>query len=308
MDTMTGKRRRTGPGRMVAPLLVAALCACGAARDGAVTPEPAGLLPLGDGKVSTSPRVGYVFACQTVFRGAPAGSAPWISGTSWDPAAKPVVQGAADWPDAQLTITREGASRVVRTNNLPTHTTGTFPIARTDPAFAYDGNPNPIRAQEVLLRLTAAPQAAAAPGCVPQGLIGVTLSGAALYNALDVDGRDAAAHEVQDTCSGHPQAQGQYHYHSYSPCLGGDAGKRGQHSDLVGYALDGFGVYGPFGEGGARLTNADLDVCHGHTHSVAWDGAAATLYHYHVTAEYPYSIGCFRGTPATVARAARTRA
>ena len=307
MNTFTGWR--TGAGRLLAPLLVALLCACGAGRDGAVGPEPAGRLPLGDGKISTSPRVGYVFSCQTVFgANPPTGSAPWISGTSWHPAAKPVVRGSVDWPDAQLTIAREGASRVVRSNNLPTHTTGTFPIARTDPAFVYDGNPNPIRAQEVLLRLPAVPQAAAAPGCVPQGMIGVTLSGAALYNALDVAGRDAAAHEVQDACSGHPQRDGQYHYHSYSPCLDDTAGARGQHSDLVGYALDGFGVYGPLGEGGARLSNADLDVCHGHTHSVTWDGAAATLYHYHVTAEYPYSIGCFRGTPATVARAARTRA
>lgn len=62
MNMITGRRGRTGPGRLLATVLVALVCACGALRDGAVTPQPAGLLPLGDGKVSTSPRVGYVFS------------------------------------------------------------------------------------------------------------------------------------------------------------------------------------------------------------------------------------------------------
>ena len=76
------------------------------------------------------------------------------------------------------------------------------------------------------------------------------------------------------------------------------AGDAGRHSDLVGYALDGYGLYGPFGENGARLTNADLDACHGHTHTIPWDGAPVSLYHYHVTREYPYTVGCYHGTPA----------
>ena len=59
------------------------------------------------------------------------------------------------------------------------------------------------------------------------GMIGFTVTGVALYNALDAAGRDAAAHEVQDLCDGHPQGRGQYHYHSSSPCLPGAEGGRG---------------------------------------------------------------------------------
>lgn len=63
------------------------------------------------------------------------------------------------------------------------------------------------------------------------------------------------------------------------------------------YALDGFGIYGPQGEGGRVMTNADLDECHGHEHSVAGDtGKIATRYHYHATAEFPYLVGCYKGT------------
>jgi len=40
------------------------------------------------------------------------------------------------------------------------------------------------------------------------------------------------------------------------------------HSALLGYAFDGFGIYGLYGESGKELTNADLDECHGHTHVI----------------------------------------
>jgi len=48
------------------------------------------------------------------------------------------------------------------------------------------------------------------------------------------------------------------------------------------------------------LTNADLDECHGHTSEIVWDGVAQQMYHYNATAEYPYTVGCFKGTPVNV--------
>jgi hypothetical protein len=67
------------------------------------------------------------------------------------------------------------------------------------------------------------------------------------------------------------------------------------HSALVGYALDGFGIFGPYDTGGKPLTSADLDDCHGHTHAVPWDGAMVEMYHYHATPDFPYTVGCMRG-------------
>lgn len=253
------------------------------------------LLPLGNGHVSTEPRVGYVFSCRTTFNGRGAHGGPWISGSEWDPAAKPVVSGNVTWPNARITITREGDQRVVRANNLPTHPTGVFPIQPTDSAYRYDRNPNGIREQNILLTLPALPTAAPAPSCVPMGMIGFAVTGVALYNALDAAGMDAVANEIQDRCNGHPQMIGQYHYHNASACLADSAGAHGKHSDLLGYALDGYGIYGTHGEHGELLTNSDLDACHGHEHVIMWDGKPVRLYHYHATAEYPYTIGCFHG-------------
>ncbi|MEK9661432.1 MAG: hypothetical protein VW644_06815, partial [Alphaproteobacteria bacterium] len=186
----------------------------------AVQPAAAHSLPLGDGKVKTQPRAGNIYSCQTSFGGGGAHRVgDWVDGDSWNPDEKPVVSGDVDWPNARIDVTRQGDTRIVSANNLPLHETGTFPIPRSDEAYAYDRNPNSIRAQDILLRLPAEPERADSPTCVPMGMIGFALSGVAIYNALDAMGRDAPAYEIQDKCNGHPQRSGQYHYHDWSGCL-----------------------------------------------------------------------------------------
>ena len=259
-------------------------------------------LPLGDGKISSAPRQDYLLSCQIQFFGGGAHVAgEWIGADGWDPAAKPVVPGDVTWPNSEIEVVLEGESRIVRANNLPKHPTGTFPIPPDSVAYHYDRNPNSIRTQNILLKLPAAP-AVTTPSCVPMGMIGFALTGVAIYNAVDAMGRDAPAYEIQDDCNGHPQKAGQYHYHDYSPCMKDSRGGPGGHSDLVGYALDGFGIYGFYGEDGNKLTNADLDACHGHVHKVLWDGVVREIYHYHMTEEYPYTVGCFRGEPVPYLR------
>jgi len=129
------------------------------------------------------------------------------------------------------------------------------------------------------------------------GMIGISLSGAAIFNALDARGEDAPAHEIQDECGGHPERSGMYHYHNASECMVAQEKTVDGHSGLVGYALDGFGIYGMSGANGDHLNNKDLDDCHGHVENVVWDDAEQEIYHYHLTDEYPYTIGCFVGTP-----------
>src|SRR5581483_7753744 len=111
-----------------------------------------------------------------------------------------------------------------------------------------------------------------------------------------VQGHDAPAHEVQDGCAGHPNPGGTYHYHSISPCIP----HINDRNALVGYALDGFGIFGPYAEDGNEFTSADLDECHGITSLIPWNGKTVMMYHYVLTRDYPYTIGCFRGTPAQI--------
>jgi hypothetical protein len=252
-------------------------------------------LPVGDGRLSTGALAGSVWACQTNFAGGgPPVTRPWISADgTYDLTAKPLVDGAVTWPH-HFEVTTEGATRILTGNGLPDHPTGVYPITPGDDAFAFDRNPNAIREQPLRLTLPAMPSLADQPSCVPMGAIGVLHTGSVFFNALDAAGKDAVANEIQDGCGGHPEARGSYHYHNLTSCH--DHEGEG-HSPLTGYAFDGFGIFGLRGEDGALLSNADLDDCHGHTHTIDWDGRPVALYHYHATWQYPYTVGCYRGTP-----------
>lgn len=254
-------------------------------------------LPLGDGKISTEPKKGYVYSCQTRFSpnaGGAQADGPWINGATWDLTQKISVQGQVAWPSAWFSVDYSGTTLTLSGNGLPTTgTTGTFPVAKSDPAYNYDRNPNSISAQSVDLSLPNNPKVAEEATCVPMGAIGRALNGVAIFNALDGRGDDAVAHEIQDSCNGHPERTGEYHYHGPSDCIEG----ADRPNTLVGYANDGFGIYSRFDKEGNEYTNDDLDECHGLISEIEWNGETVNMYHYVLTQEYPYTVGCFRGAP-----------
>ncbi|WP_407166058.1 YHYH protein [Bradyrhizobium sp. ORS 111] len=257
-------------------------------------------LPLGDKKYSNSPKKGFVFPCNQKSYSGTLGAhvfGPWIHGSTWDATQKLSVQGEVYWPQAVYRITVEGNLRVFAGNELPLNEpTGIFPIKRSDPAYAIDTNPNPIRPQSTSFSVPLNPTEAPSPSCVSIAMVGFSLNGVSFYSALDVQGHDAPAHEVQDVCSGHPRPGGAYHYHSLSDCIPHIR----ERNALVGYALDGFGIFSPYDADGRELTTDDLDECHGKTSLIQWDGKEVNMYHYVLTRDYPYTIGCFRGIPTRV--------
>ena len=120
----------------------------------------------------------------------------------------------------------------------------------------------------------------------------MAINGVPFYNPYNAQGRDAVLgpnSEVFDSCCGHPDPLGRYHYHKYPICLKSPfSDPEGQHSPILGYMFDGFALYGPNGPDGQPAR--DLDECNGHED-------AERGYHYHVTSEFPYLIGAYRGTP-----------
>ena len=90
---------------------------------------------------------------------------------------------------------------------------------------------------------------------------------------------------------------GRYHYHVEPLYL---TTVKADKMALLGFLLDGFPVYGPW-ENGKAVTNANLDVLHGHAHATT--EFPAGIYHYHITQEDPYINGNgFYGTPGTVSQ------
>jgi hypothetical protein len=280
-------------------------CASAHEEDAAGTPAKAATikkpdltrLPLGDGKTTTSgPRRGYIYSCQTydASNGGAGTDGPWIGSKTFNLTKKAVVDGKVSWPNAKVSFKTSGSSLDVTGNGLPVGaTTGNFPISSSDDAYSYDRNPNSIASQTVNLALPSSPKVASSPQCMG-GEVGIATNGVPIFTAVDAGGRDAVAHETQDSCGGHPQVSGIYHYHSGSPCLIKGSKAKG----LVGWALDGFPIFGPKDSKGSYLTNADLDACHGRTETVRLNGRKVKTYVYRVTYEFPYTAGCFKGAPA----------
>ncbi len=254
-----------------------------------------GEVPLGDNHYTLdAPRKGYIYLCHKFGDGGGGAGRDgnWIHATTWNFREKLAVQGNVKWDDAAFSVTNDGEQRVLTGNGLPIdHTTGVFPVQPNDPAYSVDRNPNRIQAQSFRETLPANPVYTDPPVCMGME-VGTMLSGVPLFNGFDAELRDAAAHEVQDSCQGHPQQRGQYHYHNLSSCIQDVSEKT-----VIGYALDGFPITGPALGTGKYLTTADLDECHGITSEIVQDGQRKISYHYVMTIDFPYSASCFRGQP-----------
>jgi YHYH protein len=259
-------------------------------------------LPIGDTSVSTSAAgVGKLYACRAGNPNAPGASAdgPWlnVAAGTWDSTTKLAVKGEVSWPTAKYTETVTDAKRVLTSNNLPVDIkSGTFPIAADDPSYAYDKNPGKITATDTTITLVETGTVAAKASCMSEGAVGMLRNGVKVFNSLDGKGLDAVAHESQDLCQGHP-AMTTYHYHNVPSCLRNAATGS---STVVGWISDGFPIVVERDASGALPTNADLDECHGRTSPILLDGKVVTMYHYSATLEFPYFIGCYKGTATSV--------
>jgi len=214
--------------------------------------------------------------------------------------------------ESEFNITETETTRTITGNGIPSAPIGTFAIPKDSAAYKYyaalpaTGYDNaaeiPAAPWKMEFTLPKNPEVAEKPSCFTQIMFGVALNGAAFHAevALDLQGDayDPNAALPTDSCFGHPYAL-QYHYHGHSSkCL--DQGNPGEPSPIVGYALDGFGIYGPRDADGKLVTNAQLDECHGMVGEVMFNGELQTMYHYRLNNEYPYAVGCFRGTPVRV--------
>ncbi len=234
-----------------------------------------------------------------------------------------------------LAIAVSDGSCTFSSNNIPNHSMG------QGGAFA-----TPVSAQSSSFRVSATPAFAAQTTA-----LSLAWNNAVLLNGVRVDmlaaacfgvgdGRIGCNNEAQpwrydpmsprnnfgtDIHNAHTQPDGAYHYHGNPVALFDLAG--GALSPVVGFAADGFPVYGPFiaAEGGGfrkvrtsyRLKSGsrpsgagnpggvydgtfrddyefvnglgDLDACNG----MSVDGQ----YGYYITDGFPYMTNCFRGTP-----------
>jgi hypothetical protein len=185
---------------------------------------------------------------------------------------------------------------IVRSHNLPNHPTAVFP----DRWRALDGNPNYIQEQQHVWRIPLEPRvnpnhvgvdAHNENGALPMGPIGVATNGVIFFNPFDADSAEAIWR--LDRCCGHPSPGFDYHYHKYPVCVKSPWSDDGTaHSPLIGFAFDGFPIYGPYEAPGELAKDSDKNPIN--EFNVHYDEARG--WHYHVTpGKFPHLIGGYWG-------------
>lgn len=121
----------------------------------------------------------------------------------------------------------------------------------------WKANPNSPTDLNSLYKIPRKPkEQTGAKTAVPLGAIGIWSNGVTMFNADDAQSynnkgiwkRNAYVFEKIsfDSCNGHPAPNGAYHHHVNPICLYNTKDNT-NHSPIIGYAFDGFPVYGPFG-------------------------------------------------------------
>jgi hypothetical protein len=133
---------------------------------------------------------------------------------------------------------------------------------------------------------------------VTDGPIGVAVDGVPIFNPCTQGGTcDATTNTLSlgqlDVCNGHAGRADDYHYHAAPICLMADEPTHYWDTHPVGYALDGYAIFGYYDADG---TVATRDAgCGGNTSAVV-NGPSG--YSYHLTDIYPFILGCLEGVPS----------
>jgi hypothetical protein len=185
----------------------------------------------------------------------------------------------------------------ITSHGLPNHPTGKFP----DTVGTQGYNPNYIGEVIRTFRLPITPKRNPNAMAMTQnnsnmglnmGPTGIAINGVVFYNPFDAGMSDATS--IMDRCCGHPSPDSSYHYHKYPICVNTPFVDKGEeHSPLIGFALDGFPIYGPYEA--KDLLARDLVVNKLNAFNAHYDPERG--WHYHVTpGKFPYIIGGYMGS------------
>lgn len=129
--------------------------------------------------------------------------------------------------------------------------------------------------------------------------LGVAVNGVPIYDYTgggEMSQADLAHHQAQhdtvqtgqlDVCGGHAGRGDDYHYHAEPTCMIEQMANAGDGA-IIGWAFDGFPIYGDANPDGSVIANGTLDVCNGQTDDVFG-------YRYHTSSTAPYIVQCLMG-------------
>jgi hypothetical protein len=220
---------------------------------------------------------------------------------------------SAKWnPTVKLTYLK--SSVIMQPTGIPNHARDAYyavPNAGVVVPDATTANiiKDPTKAQTYKFTIPTTPKYSAKVTSTSLGSIGVMISGAVLYNPFEGDGKTVAmannftitnsagiTASFVDKCAGHPTPDiGAYHYHGLPNCVTAKVDEVSKPSHIIGFALDGFPIYGDRDNNGKQVTANNLDKCNGVIS--ATPEFPNGIYHYVLlgTADARSSIACFHG-------------
>ena len=192
-------------------------------------------------------------------------------------------------PDA-VTVSFDGDQITIQSNALPNHTSpywATDNALYIDPVVANESrmSPGTIHEGNYILTVPAAPAKAANPSATGLGAIGISVTGAPIFN--DQEGPNISLSENVasgfDYAGGHMGPSG-YHYHLESSDVPENTILSFDDDKLVGILQDGFLLYGRRDSETGEYPD-DLDASGGHF-GVTQHSDGEEIYHYHIINEF----------------------
>lgn len=212
-----------------------------------------------------------------------------------------------DFNSEAVTVSFDGGEITIESNGLPNHTSPFYDSSNglyIDPVVADPNamSPGTIREGNLSLTVSATPQLAATSSATGLGSIGISVTGAPIFNGQEGPNTSLSENIASgfDYAGGHMGPTG-YHYHIESADVVENTTLSFDDEKLVGIMSDGFLLYGRRCSANGEHP-ADLDASGGHIaptqHS---DGEG--FYHYHIVNEFyigAYILlfgGDLQGTP-----------
>lgn len=201
--------------------------------------------------------------------------------------------------DDSVTVTCTDDHAIISSDTYPDHElmTGIVGTNEQVPVPAEYGAPiilNPVLGDRPLTRDAA---------------LGVAVNGVPIYDYTaggEMTEADLAHHQAHhdtfqtkqlDVCGGHAGRGDDYHYHMAPTCMIEQMENKGDDA-IIGWAFDGYPIYGNNNPDGSPIAGGDLDICNGQPD-------ATFGYRYHTSDGSPYIVQCLMGQVAEFGRLPR---
>ncbi len=194
--------------------------------------------------------------------------------------------------DDSVTVTCTDSHAVIRSDTYPDHEKMTGIVGTNEQV--------PVPA-DYAAPILLAPTLGTTP-LTRDAALGVAVNGVPIYDYTgggEMSQADLAHHQAQhdtlqtgqlDVCGGHAGRGDDYHYHVKPTCMIDEMANAGD-AAIIGWAFDGFPIYGDDNPDGSVIAEGALDVCNGQA-----DGTFG--YRYHTSEGPPYIVQCLMGVVA----------